>query len=109
MTKIKDKCALKRRSKEEKEKLLVEIQKLGVDAGCSRYSIDTKTYYTWLERYQAHGINGLKDRSLQNLDAIVRKLEKENKILKELMVEKDLQIKMHSEILKKKMEQWKSK
>lgn len=104
MTEIKEKFALKRRSKEVKEKLLIEIQKLGVVAGCRRYSIDPTTYYTWLERYQAHGINGLEDRRSQNQDAMVRKLEKENKILKELMAEKDLEIKMQSELLKKRWE-----
>lgn len=108
MTEIKDKFALKRRTKEEKEKLLQEIQKLGVVAGCRRHSIDPTTYYTWLERYQAHGINGLEDRRSQNHDAMIRKLEKENRILKELMAEKDLEIKMQAELLKKKMVQWKS-
>jgi hypothetical protein len=39
---------------------------------------------------------------------MLRKLEKENRILKELMAEKDLEIKMQAELLKKKMEQWKS-
>jgi putative transposase len=107
MTEIKDKFSLRRRSKEEKEKLLQEIQKLGVVAGCRRYSIDPTTYYNWLERYQAHGINGLEDRRSHNQDALLRKLEKENRMLKELMAEKDLEIKMQAELLKKKMEQWK--
>lgn len=108
MTEIKYKLALKRKTKEEKERLLQEIQKLGVVAGCRRYSIDPTTYYNWLEKYQAHGINGLEDRRLQNQNVMVRKLEKENRILKELMAEKDLEIRMQAELLKKKMEQWKS-
>jgi putative transposase len=108
MTEIKYKLAVKRRTKEEKEGLLLEIQKLGVVAGCRRHSVDPTTYYNWLEKYQAHGINGLEDRRVQNQDAMLRKLEKENRILKELMAEKDLEIKMQAELLKKKMEQWKS-
>jgi hypothetical protein len=39
---------------------------------------------------------------------MMRKLEKENKILKEILAEKELEIKMQAELLKKKMEQWKS-
>ena len=105
MAEIKDKITLKRRTKEEKEKLLVEIQKLGVVAGCRRYSIEPSTYYQWLERYQAHGINGLEDRRSQSQEAMMRKLEKENKILKELLAEKELEVKMHAELLKKKMVQ----
>lgn len=108
MAEIKDKKALRRKTKEEKEKLLIDVQKLGVVAGCRRYSIDPTTYYNWLERYQAHGINGLEDRRSQNQDGIIRKLEKENKILKEILAEKELEIKMQAELLKKKMEQWQS-
>ena len=106
MAEIKEKITLKHRTKEEKEKLLIEIQKLGVVAGCRKYSVDPTSYYNWLERYQAHGINGLEDRRSQNQDALIRKLEKENRILKELLVEKDLEVKMQSELLKKKMVQW---
>jgi putative transposase len=108
MAEIKDKKALRRKTKEEKEKLLIDVQKLGVVAGCRRYSIDPTTYYNWLERYQAHGINGLEDRRSQNQNGIIRKLEKENKILKEILAEKELEIKMQAELLKKKMEQWPS-
>lgn len=108
MAEVKDKKALKRKTKEEKEKLLIEVQRIGVVAGCRRYSIDPTTYYNWLERYQAHGINGLEDRRSQNQDGMIRKLEKENKILKELLAEKELEIKMQAELLKKKMEQWQS-
>lgn len=108
MAEIKDKITLKRRTKEEKEKLLIEIQKLGVVAGCRRYSIEPSTYYHWLERYQAHGINGLEDRRSQSQEAMMRKLEKENKLLKELLADKELEIKMHAELLKKKMVQWQS-
>ncbi len=107
MAEIKDKLAVKRRTKEEKEKLLQEIQKLGVVAGCRRYDVDPTTYYNWLARYKANGINGLEDRRVQNHGVMMRKLEKENKMLKEILAEKDLEIKMQAELLKKKMEQWK--
>lgn len=108
MAEIKNKLAVKRRTKEEKEKLLQEIQKLGVVAGCRRYGVDPTSYYNWLERYKAHGINGLEDRRVQNHEAMMRKLEKENKMLKEILAEKELEIKLQAELLKKKKEQWKS-
>lgn len=97
---------MKQRSKEEKEKILLEIQQLGVVAGCRRFGIDPSTYYTWLERYQAHGPAGLEDRRGKNSEAALRRLEKENKILKEILAEKELEIKMQNELLKKKRAEW---
>jgi putative transposase len=97
---------MKQRSKEEKEKILLEIQQLGVVAGCRRFGIDPSTYYTWLERYQAHGLEGLADRRGKNSEAAMRRLEKENKILKEILAEKELEIKMQNELLKKKRAEW---
>lgn len=100
------KNVMKRRSKEDKEKILHDVQRLGVVAGCRKNGIDPSTYYSWLERYQAHGIDGLEDRRGKNLDATFRKLEKENKILKEMLAEKDLEIRMRDELLKKKRAEW---
>lgn len=97
---------MKQRSKEEKEKILLEIQQLGVVAGCRRFAIDPTTYYSWLERYQAHGLEGLEDRRGKNSEAAMRRLEKENKILKEILAEKELEIKMQNELLKKKRAEW---
>lgn len=97
---------MKQRSKEEKEKILLEIQQLGVVAGCRRFGMDPTTYYSWLERYQAHGLEGLEDRRGKNSEAALRRLEKENKILKEILAEKELEIKMQNELLKKKRAEW---
>ena len=97
---------VKRRTKEEKEKILLDIQRLGVVAGCRKHVVDPSTYYSWLEKYQAHGINGLEDRRGKNQEAAMRKLEKENRLLKEMLAERDLEIKMKDELLKKRMVGW---
>ena len=39
----------------------------------------------------------------------LKRLEKENKLLKELLAEKDLESKMKDELLKKKFAQWEKK
>ena len=97
---------MKRRSKEEKEKILLDINRLGVVAGCRKHSIDPSTYYAWHEKYQAHGIEGLQDRSNKSSQAALRNLEKENKLLKEMLAEKELELRMKDELLKKKMAHW---
>lgn len=100
------KRTVKRRSKEEKEQILKECQKLGVVAGCRKNGIDPKQYYIWLERYQAQGIDGLADRRSQNNEAVMKRLEKENQILKELIAEKELELRFKDELLKKKKMEW---
>lgn len=100
------KRVMKRRTKEEKERILHDVQRLGVVAGCRKNGIDPSTYYDWLERYEASGVDGLEDRRGKNSDATLRRLEKENKILKEIVAEKDLEIRMRDELLKKKKMEW---
>ena len=98
---------MKHRSKEEKEKILLDIQRIGIIAGCRKHEINPTTYYSWLEKYQAHGIEGLEDRRGKTNEHLLRKAEKEIKLLKEILAEKELELKMKDELLKKKMAQWK--
>ncbi len=95
-----------KRSPQEKEKILLDIQRLGVTVGCRKHGVAKTQYYDWLEKYNAHGIEGLEDRRGKNMDAMIKKLEKENRMLKELLAEKDLESKMKDELLKKKIAQW---
>lgn len=95
-----------KRSAEEKEKILLDIQQLGVLAGCRKHNLAKQLYYRWLERYTASGLAGLEDRRGKNMDALLKRLEKENKLLKEILAEKELESKMKDELLKKKIAQW---
>jgi putative transposase len=96
---------LRYRTPQEKEKILLDIQVLGVIAGCRKYGLARTLYYEWLERYNANGLEGLEDRRGKNVDSLVKRLEKENQILKELLVEKEIESKMKDELLKKKFGQ----
>lgn len=97
---------MKRRTKEEKERMILAIKKIGVTAGCRQYGIDPRQYYNWLEKYNANGIEGLEDRRGKSTEKLLKKVEKENKLLKELLAERDLEIKLKDELLKKKRAQW---
>lgn len=99
---------MKRKTAEEKEKILKEIEKLGVLEGCRKHNISASTYYTWDRQYITHGIKGLRVYSKADQQDLKR-LEKENALLKELIVSKELQIQMQAELIKKKMQQWKTK
>lgn len=95
------------RSKEEKEKLLFEIKKIGVAAGCRKFGVAKSQYYDWLRRYNALGIEGLEDRRKVNIERLNKQLQKENDLLKRLLAEKELESRMKDELLKKKLAQWK--
>jgi putative transposase len=95
-----------KRTPQEKEKILLDIQSLGVNAGCRKYNLGKALYYDWLDRYNAHGLEGLEDRRAKNISGELKRLEKENRILKELLAEKELESKMKDELLKKKFAQW---
>lgn len=88
---------------EEKERVIEDVKRLGVVAGCRKHGIYATTYYKWLDRYEANGIEGLKDRRGLSNEAILKKKDKEIRLLKEVVVEKELIIKMQQELIKKKL------
>lgn len=94
------------RSKEEKEKIIQDIQRLGVVAGCKKHGINKTLYYRWVRRYNSLGLEGLEDRRSVNMEVAYKKLEKENALLKEIIAEKELEGKLKDELLKKKIAQW---
>lgn len=91
-----------KRTAQEKERIILDIQSLGIIAGCRKHGISKSLYYYWVDKYQASGIKGLEDRRGKNMDAHIKRLEKENRILKELLAEKELESKLKDELLKKK-------
>lgn len=94
--------SLHKRTPQEKERIILDIQNLGVTVGCRKYGLARTLYYQWLDKYQASGLEGLEDRRGKNMDAHVKRLEKENRILKELLAEKELESRLKDELLKKK-------
>jgi putative transposase len=99
-----------RKSAEEKEKIILEIEKLGAVAGCRKFQISAPTYYDWYNRYKSGGLEALRNnRPKEELSIEIKRLQKEMILLKELLVEKDLQLKMQQEVIKKKKMEWKLK
>ena len=103
---------MKRRtfSKEKKLSVLKEVETSGdVTKTLERLGIYAATYYSWKRKYSEMGEQGFGHGMTKARLKEIRRLEKENGILKELMVEKDLKIKMQSEIIKKNRPMWEKK
>ena len=94
---------------EEKERIILDIKRLGVVAGCRKHQISSTLYYDWLDKYAAHGLDGLRTKRNIDTDRKLKRMEKENLLLKEIIAEKELTIKMQEQIIKKKSPEWKKK
>lgn len=64
-------------------------------AGCRKHDIAARTYYDWLDKYNAHGIDGLECRKLDNSDAELKQLRKENRLLKEILAPSQSSVNSH--------------
>jgi len=71
-----------------------------VKATLDRYGLYPATYYSWKKKSETMGEEGFAHGMTPGRLARIRELEKENKLLKELLVEKDLADKLKDDLLK---------
>jgi putative transposase len=93
---------------EEKISILKDIEKTGVVEGCRKHGIYATTYYDWKKKYEEKGADGLVPRYGRKEAGELKKVKKENERLKKLLAEKELELSIQGELLKKKIAQWKS-
>jgi putative transposase len=93
---------------EEKISILKDIKKTGVVEGCRKHGIYATTYYDWKKKYEEKGADGLVPRYGRKEAGELKKVKKENERLKKLLAEKELELSIQGELLKKKIAQWKS-
>lgn len=93
---------MKRRhwSADEKLKILLEAEKEGVTATIRKHGIYTNTFYQWKEKYDTGGKDALPSKHYR-LDPQVKRLQKENRQLKQMLAEKELALRIKEELLKK--------
>ena len=100
--------SVKRRtfSKQDKLKILKEVQEHGVKITLDKHGIYPATYYSWRRKYEEMGDAGFRHGMTKERLKEIRRLEKENGNLKELVAEKELVIKMLEEAQIKKFGPW---
>ena len=87
---------------EEKIAILKEAKENGVTITLEKHSIYPATYYSWKKKHDNMGEEGFVHGMTSGQLKRIRELEKENRLLKEIIVEKDLAGKLKDELLKKK-------
>lgn len=86
----------------EKVAILTEAEEQGVKVTLEKYALYPATYYYWKKKYMQMGEEGLSHGMTKERLAEIRRLEKENEMLKKLLAEKELEGKLKDEMLKKK-------
>lgn len=89
-------------SKEEKLRIVREAASNGVKTTLEKYGVYPATYYGWKKKVEQMGEAGLEHGMTPAHLKEIRRLEKENARLKELVAEERLQGKLKDELLKKK-------
>lgn len=87
---------------EEKLKIIKEASEQGVTPTLEKYNVFPASYYSWKKKFETMGVEGFTHGITPGQLKRIRELEKENKALKELLVEKELESKLKGELLKKK-------
>lgn len=89
-------------STEEKLSILKESSEEGVTITLKKYGIYPATYYGWKKKFEDMGEEGLAHGVTPKQLKEIRRLEKENELLKKLLAEKELEVHLQDEMLKKK-------
>jgi len=89
-------------TKEEKLHLLKEAQENGVKTTLENHGIYPATYYSWKKKYEQMGESGFRHGITPAHIKEIKRLEKENELLKKLLAEKEVEGHLKDEMLKKK-------
>lgn len=89
-------------TKEEKLKIIKEASEQGVKPTLEKHNIFPASYYSWKKKFESMGVEGFSHGITPLQLKRIRELEKENKFLKEIVIQKELEGKLKDDLLKKK-------
>lgn len=89
-------------SKDQKLAILKEAQAEGVNITIEKHGIYPATFYSWKKKYESMGEAGFRHGMTPAHLKEIKRLEKENALLKKLLAEKQLEGHLKDELLKKK-------
>jgi len=90
-------------TKEEKLAILKEVEGEGLEVTLRKHGIYPSSYYSWRKKYRLEGEDGLAAQERRRKDSqYIRRLEDEVSLLKELLADREMEIALKDELLKKK-------
>ena len=91
----------KKWSLDQKLEIIACSEEIGVVETCRKYGVSTGTFYSWKKKFDRHGEAGLQvtyDTKSKELKAA----EEENRVLRKLLSDKEIELEVQRELLKKK-------
>lgn len=89
-------------SKEEKLRIIKEASEQGVTTTLEKHGIYPSTFYRWKGVFETMGEEGFRHGMNPAQLKEIKRLEKENDLLKKLLAEKELEGRLKDELIKKK-------
>lgn len=86
---------------EQKLEILTCCEEIGVVDTCRKYGVSTGTFYSWKKKHESHGEAGLKV-TYDTKSKEHKQSEEENRILRKLLSNKEIELEVQRELLKKK-------
>ncbi len=91
----------KRWSLSEKLEILTSAEEIGVVETCRKFNVSTGTFYNWKKKFDHKGEDGLKvNYDIKSKE--FKQVEEENRVLRKLLGNKDIELEVQRELLKKK-------
>ncbi|MDM1391155.1 transposase [Myroides marinus] len=91
----------KKWSLSDKLSILQEAEENGAIETCRKHSLSTGTFYSWKKKFDSQGESGLMP-AVSDKSKELKKAEEENKILRKLLSDKEIELEVQRELLKKK-------
>ena len=85
----------------EKLEILSFSEEIGIVETCRKYGVSTGTLYSWKKKHDNHGEAGLKV-TYDTRSKELKQAEEENRILRKLLANKEIELEVSRELLKKK-------
>lgn len=89
-------------TKDEKLAIIKEVSEQGLKSTLEKYNLYPASYYSWKKKFDEMGEEGFAHGITPAQIKRIRELEKENKLLKELIIDKEMEGKLKDDLLKKK-------
>jgi len=93
----------KKWSLEQKLEILSVSEEIGIVETCRKYSVSTGTFYSWKKKYDSQGEAGLKV-TYDTRSKELKQAEEENRILRKLLSDREIELEVQRELFKKKFE-----